>query len=427
MKRLFTFLTTFMLMSVVIPARAADLSGIVLPFNDIAKSVHVQAIVELYNRGVVQGYPGGTYRPNQTISRVEFLKILTETKGDYSPSRDPSGYDIEAPVGLSFSDIRSKKWFVPYVRNALQLKIISGYPDGTFRPDAPINLAEALKIIYLTFKLPTVQFIREPDHWYDYYTAGLDEEFSIETHLNATTDIGKKITRGEMASMILYFEAKAANLTSSPTPALETVAGSYLVIKPLILERKITNGTWTLNGFVMFSNGCYKPKIKATVSSSGFPEQVNLEINEVIDQLGMCIPTPKEFPVSFSFDASAGAKVTAHNMDEKALFTIIHDPDLERGNAFAPVRFKRSSAKNVTILNGTLNAQSCSEPITTTTVYDGTHQQVEIDIVIAQELTGLACSRTKTEWPLTVELPLLEADSIFRARINGEPVQLLVE
>lgn len=179
-------------------------------FSDVSsENPHSSSILELQSRGVIQGYMDGTFRPNQAINRVEFLKILTETKGDYSPSRDPSGYDIEVPIGLAFSDVQDKAWFVPYIRHALQKEIISGYPNGTFQPTRNVNLAEALKMIFKTFNIPTVQFIRAPDNWYDYYTTALESDFEAETGLNPQTDIGKELTRGEMASLIIYLEMRS--------------------------------------------------------------------------------------------------------------------------------------------------------------------------------------------------------------------------
>jgi hypothetical protein len=178
-------------------------------FEDVDREdTHYNAIMELSGREITKGYEDKTYKPDQTITRSEFLKILIETKGDYSPESDPSGYDIYSLAGINFSDIQNKDWFIPYVRYALEKEIVRGYPDGTFQPSKTVNLAEALKMIYQTFEIPTVQFIQAPENWYEYYTAGLNADFEAKTGLNPQSDINKNITRGEMASMILFFEAK---------------------------------------------------------------------------------------------------------------------------------------------------------------------------------------------------------------------------
>ncbi len=48
---------------------------------------------------------------------------------------------------LSFSDVKSTDWFAAYVATAADHEIVRGYPDGTFHPDQPITRAEAAKII----------------------------------------------------------------------------------------------------------------------------------------------------------------------------------------------------------------------------------------------------------------------------------------
>ncbi len=49
---------------------------------------------------------------------------------------------------LSFSDVREESdWFAPYVKTAAEREIVRGFPDSTFRPDQPITRAEAAKII----------------------------------------------------------------------------------------------------------------------------------------------------------------------------------------------------------------------------------------------------------------------------------------
>ncbi len=53
---------------------------------------------------------------------------------------------------VSFSDVPASEWFAPYVRAAASHEIIGGYSDGTFRPSNPITRAEAAKIVYLTMK-----------------------------------------------------------------------------------------------------------------------------------------------------------------------------------------------------------------------------------------------------------------------------------
>lgn len=107
-------------------------------FSDL-NSLHPNyiAVQYLFDSGIINGYSNGTFRPDSNINRVEFLKIALLS------SETP--LDITTQTG--FSDVSETAWYAPYLKKAKHEGWIEGYPDGTFRPDQPINKVEALKII----------------------------------------------------------------------------------------------------------------------------------------------------------------------------------------------------------------------------------------------------------------------------------------
>lgn len=67
------------------------------------------------------------------------------------------GEDLTSQATITFPDVHESDWFYTYIRKATEIKIVEGYQDGKFKPENNINLAESLKIIFLAFKvtLPT--------------------------------------------------------------------------------------------------------------------------------------------------------------------------------------------------------------------------------------------------------------------------------
>ena len=53
-----------------------------------------------------------------------------------------------------FPDVEIGSWYEPYVCDAAAMKYVAGYADGTFRPDTPVNRVEALKMITQLFNIP---------------------------------------------------------------------------------------------------------------------------------------------------------------------------------------------------------------------------------------------------------------------------------
>ena len=85
-------------------------------------------------KGIVSGYPDGSFKPNQAITRAEFASIASRF-ADLTESKD-----------LSFSDLDASYWGYKAIRLAASNGWISGYPDNTFRPEQAITRAEVTSI-----------------------------------------------------------------------------------------------------------------------------------------------------------------------------------------------------------------------------------------------------------------------------------------
>jgi hypothetical protein len=59
------------------------------------------------------------------------------------------GWNLYNPYFASFSDVAPGSEFYEYVETAHLREIIDGYPDGTFRPDSPVTRAQAAKMLVL--------------------------------------------------------------------------------------------------------------------------------------------------------------------------------------------------------------------------------------------------------------------------------------
>lgn len=108
----------------------------VKPFSDVEVAVwyapYISAAKEV---GFVDGYSDGTFKPNQSISRAEALKILL----------DASGKDLTAP-SFTFTDTTTSDWFTGYINYAKLKGLIQGYADGSFRPNQNVTKAEFAKL-----------------------------------------------------------------------------------------------------------------------------------------------------------------------------------------------------------------------------------------------------------------------------------------
>src|SRR3990167_2578815 len=138
------------------------------PFPDMERSWfrYKESVTFLRSRDVIQGYHDGNFHPKAAINRAEFLKIVFKARGGQEPVQ-----------GNCFSDVPADAWYAPFVCAAERRQIVNGYPDGTFRPEQEVNIAEALKMLLKTYG----EDIEEGrgEKWYEAYAKVFEEERQV--------------------------------------------------------------------------------------------------------------------------------------------------------------------------------------------------------------------------------------------------------
>lgn len=153
-------------------------------FTDIDYNSFRDAIRYVKSKGIVDGYTDNTYRPGGLINRAELTKIVVNALG-YTPTGNNC-----------FKDVKNE-WFAPYVCTAKEKKILDGYKDGTFKPAANINQAEAVKILVQAFSVPKSG--STGPQWYDVFMNSARNEGVFVQFVEKASD---PLLRGEMAQLI---------------------------------------------------------------------------------------------------------------------------------------------------------------------------------------------------------------------------------
>lgn len=158
----------------------------------------------------LEGKTKPLFRPDQPVSRFEFLKMVLFSTCTKLRART----EIEKP----FPDIRNTPVIAEnpeavlkrqVVYTASHFAIIEGYPDGTFKPDAPINRAEAVKVLMLGAHLPDLSEtgstlfpdISGTDWFYAFLKPAADRKI-VTGYLDGLFRPGNLITRAEAAALI---------------------------------------------------------------------------------------------------------------------------------------------------------------------------------------------------------------------------------
>lgn len=200
-----------------------------LAFPDVPKEhPFAQTIEVLKQKGFVKGYPDGTFSPDTTVSRAEFITIIMASTGE-----NLSGENC-------FKDIGSE-WFAKFVCSAKKKGFINGYSDGTFKPANNINLAEASAVLAKAYKLNPLKPAKgEP--WYKPAIKKLETKKAIPVSIDY---LDKKISRAETGEIILRLKDK---IETKPTKTFAALASEIPQISSCAeLKEKFNIGYYKQN------------------------------------------------------------------------------------------------------------------------------------------------------------------------------------
>lgn len=175
--------------------------------KDIKTHSYKEAIGYLMNKKVVQGYADKTFKPDNTVNRAEFVKMILESK---------YGKDTVGTEKNCFRDVKDA-WYSPYVCMAKKDGVLNGYPDGTFKPSREISFAEAAKVLAELYGIQTVK----GSNWYEGYVKALQKKKYIPQTVSAPE---KKLTRGEVAELLWRVEEQ-----KSDQPSTEVIGGAEVM------------------------------------------------------------------------------------------------------------------------------------------------------------------------------------------------------
>lgn len=107
-------------------------------FGDISKSEHKEAIEELYELGIVNGYTQTRFGPDYTLSRAQAAQIFVNALYDED--------DVKINVIL-FEDVPANQWYYKAVNTAYYYNIIHGMSETKFAPEADVSYDEFAAMI----------------------------------------------------------------------------------------------------------------------------------------------------------------------------------------------------------------------------------------------------------------------------------------
>ncbi|MBE7023033.1 MAG: hypothetical protein E7412_01040 [Ruminococcaceae bacterium] len=162
-----------------------SMAGAGTAFSDIAGTKYESPVRFLNALGIMNGYPDGTFRSENEITRAEFTKIAAKLYGMTATNSSPT-----------FSDVAEDHWAYSYIETMASAKVIDGVGNGRFAPDDVITTNQTVKI------LVALLGYKEIAEFNGGYPDGYVKIANQLKLYKGAGEIGESITRGQIAIMV---------------------------------------------------------------------------------------------------------------------------------------------------------------------------------------------------------------------------------
>lgn len=145
----------------------------------------------LIEKNVIKGFPDNTFRPQEPITRAQIVVMVAMLKG----------IDPLVVQASSFTDVSQDHYAFTIIEALAKEEIISGYPDGAFKPDQSITRAELTTLLFKNYDLDSeeaseINLIDLPKTHWAYKEVSAAAAIDMLDHAEGRVEPDKQATRG---------------------------------------------------------------------------------------------------------------------------------------------------------------------------------------------------------------------------------------
>lgn len=223
--------------------------------SDVSGHWAASHIEEMMGMGVIKGYPDGSFKPDKSITRAEFMVMVN------------TAFGFKDSVSKSYSDVSSSDWFYSAVGIASGAGYISGYSDGTIKPNNSITREEAATMLSKAAGLTGNEdaYMKFSDYmkitWSKSYVGAVSAAGIMSGYPDGSFGPSKSITRAESAvsihkamkggmakpdmSNVVVYDKQG---TYGPSEGIETIEKDVVIKVPgVTLQNMIIKGDLTID------------------------------------------------------------------------------------------------------------------------------------------------------------------------------------
>ncbi|MDY6900430.1 MAG: DUF1565 domain-containing protein [Cyanobacteriota bacterium] len=205
-----------------VAANVNPIPGGATAFTDVAPNYWAKSYIEaLASKGVIAGFPDGTFKPNEPVTRAQFAAIINKA---FTPQAQQQA--------TNFRDVSTNFWAYSAIQTATRSPFLAGYPNNTFRPQLEIPRVQVLVSLAnglgLTTNNPNVLSVYSdaaqiPDWAQNSVAAATAKQLVVNYPTANQLNPSRQATRAEVAAFVYQALVNAGQAQAIPSPYVVTV------------------------------------------------------------------------------------------------------------------------------------------------------------------------------------------------------------
>ncbi len=188
-------------------------------FKDVAPNYWAQTFIqELATRNIIKGFPDGTFRPNDPVTRAQFAAMLNQ-----AITKPPIRSNV------NFVDVASTYWAASAIQKSYTIGFMSGYPGNVFKPNENIqrvqilvSLANGLGFAPTKPSATTLQTYSDaatiPSYAINSVAAATENRMVVNYPNIKLLNPNQPATRAEVAAFIYQALVRSGQISATPSP-----------------------------------------------------------------------------------------------------------------------------------------------------------------------------------------------------------------
>ncbi|NOU95658.1 hypothetical protein GC093_20850, partial [Paenibacillus sp. LMG 31456] len=366
-------------------------------FSDISSHWASKEINNWSQKGIINGYEDGTFKPNTPILRSEFASLVNRV------------FAYPSKTTQSFPDVSSSAWYAQDISKAVAAGIVVGDDKGNFKPEAPISRQEAAVILSRAFDLKA-QDTKASDRFTDAGTIASWSKDSVNALLEGGYVSGRE--DGSFDPLANITRAEFVKMIDSVVGELKYAANTYTgnVNSNLVINTKDVNlKNMTISGDLYITSGVGEGNVSLdnvtvkgrTVVRGGGEHSIVINNSNLVGTL-LVVKSDGKIRILMQGSSdiphvqlNSGAKLEAENAtgkgfgDVQIIGMVSADQEIKLDGNFANISVEAPGVA-VQVIDGSVNKIDVKEKAvgSSVKVLEGNVNQLNVQTKVAIDLSG---------------------------------------